>query len=101
MLRRTSTTAAINIAVHLGVSRIVLLGLDGKVAENGRTHHHAPHPWALRHNWAAEQREDLASLVAPLAARKVEVLNASPGSAVPCWPSVSFEEALLEQGAAK
>lgn len=93
-LQWTSTTAAINLAVHLGVNRIVLLGVDGKVAQDGRTHHHAPHPWDLRNGWADRQRADLASLVAPLAARKVEVLNASPGSAVPYWPSVSFEEAV-------
>ncbi len=100
-LQWTSTSGAMNLAVHLGAARVVLLGVDGRLAEDGRTHHHAPHPWDLRHGWADKQRDELASLVAPLAARRVEVLNASPGSAVPYWPSISFEEALLEQGAAK
>jgi len=99
-LRRTSATAAINLAVHLGVSRIVLLGLDGKVATDGRTHHHAPHPWHLRHGWADEQRDDLASLVAPLQARKVEVLNAAPDSAVTLWPAIAFPAVIGSQSGA-
>lgn len=92
MLRRTTLTAAINLAVHFGAKKIVLLGADGQPASDGRTHHHAPHPWNQTTNCWDEQRADLATIVTPLQAMGVTVLNASPGSAIPFWPIVSLEE---------
>jgi len=94
MIRRTSTTAAINLAVHLGVAGIVLIGVDNAIDAQGRSHHHAPHPWDLRHGWQQEQRDDLTALVAPLQARGISVCNASPQSALTCWPKVFLPEFL-------
>jgi hypothetical protein len=92
-LRRTSTTAAINLAVHLGVVRIVLLGVDNKIDANGLTHHHAPHPWDLRCDWDRQQRDDFANISIALRSLGVDVINASAHSAVDCWPRLSFDEA--------
>jgi hypothetical protein len=92
MFRRTSYASAINLAVHLGVQRIVTLGLDGQAAPNGRTHHHEQHKWVRRADSWREQRKDFATLVEPLKAAGVELLNASPGSAVPFWPIVDLKD---------
>jgi hypothetical protein len=97
-IQRTSTRAAINLAVHLGVDRIVLLGVDNQIDANGRTHHHAAHPWDLRTSCFDEQRADLASLVTPLHHLGIEIINASPESALPFWPKQSLSE-IYETGA--
>lgn len=86
---------AINLAYHLGAKRIVLLGYDMKVSDKGRTH------------WHQENRpDDFASilknsmlphfdtLVAPLKEAGVEVINATPDSALTCWPYQPLEELL-------
>lgn len=96
MMRRTTLTAAINLAAHFGASQIVLLGADGKKAPDGRTHHHKPHKWPNRPGCWQEQRKDLCSIVEPLKKLGVEVLNASPGSAWDMWPVVRLEDVLQE-----
>ncbi len=88
--RRTSLQGAINVAVHLGVSRIVLVGADGCADEKGRTHHHASHPWPHRADAFAEQLSDLTTAVEPLAALDIEVVNANPKSAIGLWPKAEF-----------
>jgi hypothetical protein len=94
-MRNTSLQGAINLACHLGVTLQVLLGADGGPAADGRMHHHAPHPWPQRARCFEIQRDDLATTLAPLKARGVTVLNASPGSAwTDLWPVVDLAEAL-------
>ena len=93
-MRRTTLTAALNLAYHFGVKRCVLLGADGKRAADGNTHHHAPHMWPSRPGCWARQKEELQTLVAPLKKAGIEVLNASPGSAWDMWPVVRLEDAL-------
>jgi hypothetical protein len=91
---KTSMTAAINLAVHLGSQRIVTLGLDGGRDETGRTHHHRPHDWGeISGNWKLQAAE-LATIVQPLRDRGVELINASPGSKIPFWPIASLAEAV-------
>ncbi len=94
-MRRTSTAAAIAIAVHKGVRAIVLLGLDGKLAEDGKRNHYdvqykfrgLPDPWKLHY-------EDLKGLVPQIAELGIDVINASPGSAFDLWPVMTLEQAL-------
>jgi len=93
-IRRTSTLAAINLAVHLGVGQIVLIGVDNRVDPGGPTHHHAGYPWDLRHGCFDEQRAEFAMIVAPLRRLGVAVVNASPQSALDCWPKISLSEIL-------
>lgn len=94
MMRRTSLSAAINLGMHFGCSRLVLLGADGQKAKDGRCHHHKPHPWPIRSGCWDEQKKDLLSMVEPLRKVGVEVLNASPGSAWNMWPVVKLEDVL-------
>lgn len=96
-LARTSTTGAINLAVHFGASRIVLLGVDGKLAPDGKRHCHGlKWPWAK----GAERKsfEDQAAeyrAIAP-SARKlgVEIINANPDSAIDAFRKLPFEACL-------
>lgn len=82
----TTLTAAINLAVHFGVKRIVLLGADMQKDAAGRSHHHAPHPVASREGCWNRHMADLATLVEPLAKAGIEVVNVSPSSLIDFWP---------------
>jgi hypothetical protein len=93
-IKFTTMTAAINLAAHLGSDRIVLTGADGKVATDGRCHHHAPHPWKYLPGCWSKQKQDLASLVDPLRKLEIDVVNASPGSALDLWPVMTLQEAI-------
>jgi hypothetical protein len=91
--------AAINLAVHLGARRIVLLGYTcGTVG--GRSHFFGRHPAGLPESSAqnyAVFRRAYDTLVAPLAELGVAVVNATPGTTItafPCAPlMVAFREA--------
>jgi hypothetical protein len=96
MVRNTTLTAAINLAVHLGVAKIVLLGIDQKPDANGRVHHHAPHPWKPSSDCWKRQQLDLPAIAKDLAARNIECVNASPGSALSLWPIVRLEDHATE-----
>lgn len=98
--------AAINLAVHLGASRILLLGYDMQVAEDGRSHFFGDHPAQdrLRVSTYHLGKEGLFArtyrkLVDPLRAMGVEVINCSRATALDCFPRQSFASA-LEQVAA-
>jgi hypothetical protein len=92
MVKNTTLTAAINLAVHLGVNKIVLLGIDQRNGPDGRTHHHAPHKWKQTANCYQRQQTDLPRIAEDLRARNIECVNASPGSALTLWPVVKLED---------
>jgi hypothetical protein len=88
---------AINLAVHLGAARILLLGYD-MGPRRGQHHFTADYPWAppnypifLRH---------FPAIVEPLKAYGVEVVNCTPGSVLKCFPHQSLADALLRQAVA-
>jgi hypothetical protein len=93
-MRRTSLQAAINLAVHLGAGRIVLLGADMRSAADGRTLHHAPHRWPVRPGCWKQHMAELKLTVAPLKALGVEVINCSPVSLIDWWPKMSLDQVL-------
>lgn len=91
---------AINLAVHFGVKRIVLLGYDMKVS--GSWMH-----WNIRpeRTTPIKQQTTLDSfnsyfphLKEPLEALGVEVVNATPDSALTVWPKVPLEKAASQPG---
>jgi hypothetical protein len=80
---------AINLAYHFGVKRIVLLGYDMRVSPDGRTHWHGGYT-----GYSADTYRDLFrnymipcfdTLVQPLRDAGIEVINATPNSALQCW----------------
>jgi hypothetical protein len=84
---------AINLAVHLGARKVVLLGYDLQ-PNAGRDHWFGPHPYSTAPipYWAL--RELFPSLLGPLAELGVELVNASRDTALTCVPRVSLQEAL-------
>jgi len=88
--------AAINLAVHLGAARIVLLGYDMGPTPAGRVHWFGAHPRALQRSPSPFQafRERFRTLVDPLAALGVEVVNASRQTTLTVFPRMSLDEAL-------
>ncbi len=78
---------AINLAVHLGASTIVLLGYDMKLQES-RTHWHAGHPDGVS---IARAEEMLRTRIMPPFRSLVEPLRAA---GVRLWPRMSLAEAL-------
>ena len=92
MVKNTTLTGAINLAVHHAACKIVLLGIDQKVAADGRTHHHEPHRWKQQANCYLRHQHDLRTIVDGLKARNIECVNASPGSALTLWPIVNLED---------
>lgn len=86
---------ALNVAVQLGASRVVLVGFD--LSLDGGLHWHGAHRGRLNNpttdslrRWAAVL-DDQASL---LADHGVEVVNASARSALTAYPKMSLKDAL-------
>jgi len=103
MQRWTSLTAATNLAAHLvgPGGTIIWLGADGQKAEDGRTHHHKPHPWPHIRGCYDKHRADLATIVPSLKAMGIAAYNASPGTAwADLLPAIDLQEALGERRAA-
>jgi len=79
---------AINLAVHLGASRVVLLGY-----EMSGDHYFGSHPDKTRPPFGPCLKA-FATLPAPLAAAGVEVFNCSRNTALKVFPCPSLREAL-------
>ena len=90
---------AINLAVHLGASRIVLLGYDMGPAPNGLTHWFGAHPDGRDSPYDA-MREAFATLVEPLAVAGVTVVNCSARTSLTAFPRMSIVSALRRECAA-
>ncbi len=84
---------AINLAVHLGASTIILLGYDMKPGPDGKSHWFGEHP-----NQVPLPLESMSTpfdtLVGPLTQVGVEVLNCAPDSAITVFPMARLEEVL-------
>jgi hypothetical protein len=94
---RNSGYQCINLAVHLGAKRILLLGFDMKGVLAGRsvrTHWFGKHPDPTADSVYAEFLQQFPKLVKPLAALGVDVINCSPDSALGCFKKTTIEEAL-------
>ncbi|MCR5875165.1 hypothetical protein LRS10_13790 [Phenylobacterium sp. J426] len=86
---------ALNLALQFGAPRIVLVGLDYSASAgvhwHGRHRGHLSNPTAAR---LAEWARRLDAQAVALAELGVEVLNASPASALTAFRKISLEEAL-------
>lgn len=97
---------AINLAVHFGAKKIVLLGYDMRtVIEGGRdkTHWFGDHPGGTATRiYEQIMLPHFPSLLKPLNEIGVEVINATPASALRCFRMLSLKDALpdSEQAAA-
>lgn len=86
---------AVNLAVQFGASRLILVGFDLNVV--GGLHWHGRHREGLNNPRPSHLRawaERLDAQADRFAELGVEVLNASPTSALGAYPKVTFAEAL-------
>jgi len=92
---RNSGYAAINLAVHLGARRIVLLGYDLQLGPDGKTHWFGDHPSSLtRSSPYAHFLAKFQTLPAPLQALGIEVVNCSRRTALKVFPMRPLREVL-------
>ncbi len=94
---RNSGYQAVNIAVLMGCTRIVLLGFDLQAGSGGKVHHwHPDHPdnfnpsQMVYGSWRGAFR----SMVKPLADLGVSVVNCSRATALDCFPRAALEATL-------
>lgn len=84
---------AVNLAILFGATRIVLIGFDMRIVD-GRAHYFGDHPPPLlrRTNYGAFAARfvEAAKRLPP----GVEIVNATPGSALTCFPMVPLDEVL-------
>jgi hypothetical protein len=94
---QNSAYAAINLAVHMGARRIVLLGVDAGRGPRGLRHAHPDHPTSSRADLEPNyflMRHFFPTLVAPLAEAGVEVVNCSRSTRLECFPCRPLAEVL-------
>ena len=79
----------LSVIAHTGASTVLLLGAD----MHGH-HWHEGYPGIGQPDYANAVIPQFQSLVKPLAAANVAVLNVSPGSALPWFPHMRLEDVL-------
>jgi len=85
---------AVQMAAKAGGCRIPLLGFDMRFGPADESHWHGDHPDGMRSDYVNTMLPWWPSLVEPLKARGVEVINCSPGSAIECFPRANIEDVL-------
>lgn len=88
---RNSGYQAVNLAVHLGARRILLLGYDMKTSKDGRHHWHNDYRSTSAYDHFCQSFE---TTVEPLRTLGIEVLNCTRDTALRCFPRVPLESAL-------
>lgn len=80
---------AVNMAILWGATRIILVGFDMQ-----GTHFFGAHPRGLRNTTKYDNFIRAFKKAATRLPAGVEILNATPGSALRCFPMVSLDDAL-------
>ena len=80
---------AVNLALLKGATKIVLVGFDMRVVNN-KTHFFGSHPPGLRDNTQFQGFIKAFEQTKPT----VPIINATPGSALKCFPMMELSEAL-------
>ena len=96
---KNSGYQAINLAVLMGATRILLLGYDMQKGPKGQMHWHPEHPMKTPHLYV-EFRRRFQTLVDPLNAAGVAVINCSRETALESFPRMSLESAFQLERAA-
>lgn len=94
---RNGGYAAVNLAVHLGAVRILLLGYDMQRGPQGEHHWHPDHPQRTHSPYAVFLR-NFETLVSPLRRLGIEVINCSRDTRLLCFPRMDLREALPDDG---
>ena len=90
-----SGVQALNLAYLWGYTRIILLGFDMKLGPKGAKHWHPDHPAPMVQNQTfGEWLHKLEKVAKDCREVKLQVLNATPDSAMKCFPLVDWKEVL-------
>jgi len=92
-----SGAAAINLAVHLGATRVVLLGFDMSLGHRGASHWHPGHG-ARRSPPFERHLRGFPDIARDAERLGVEIINACPDSAIEAFPRVELKEVIDEPG---
>jgi len=95
---RNSGYQALNLAIHFGATRILLLGFDCGLGEGGESHWFGDHPVPQQSPYP-HFRLAFEMLGEPLKAAGVTVLNCSRRTTLKCFQKVSLVEALQQVAA--
>ena len=90
---KNSGYQAINLAIHLGAKRIVLLGYDMEIKVGSKAHWFGLHPWGGQPP-VQSFRGMFRTMVGPLEKRGVTVINCSRSTSLDAFPRMSLELAL-------
>ena len=88
---------AINLCVHFGIRRVLLLGYDMGLDAKKRSHWFGEHPSGRQSSYASFQAAFM-TIGAPLQAIGVDVINCSRHTALKCFPRMPIDEALAQLG---
>jgi hypothetical protein len=88
-----SGSAALNVAVHLGAKRILLLGYDMGPDSKGRRHFFDVGATVVNSPFE-KFRKLTATMVEPLKALGIEVINCSRSTRLECFPCQPLREVL-------
>jgi hypothetical protein len=93
----TSGFQAINLALLKGCRQIVLVGFDSRHVD-GKAHFFGDHPKELHTTTDHGYRDHVKHFehAATRMPKDVTIINATPGSAIKCFPIMSFEDARRE-----
>jgi len=97
---RSSGAAAINLAYLMGACRIVLMGFDMRTVEGVTDYFHSPTAVNAGAKFPSGNWENMlfgmAKMVDSMRRQRVdiEIINATPGSALHLFPSITIEKAL-------
>jgi hypothetical protein len=92
---RNSGYQLLNVLMHAGIRRMILLGFDCR-AVKGKLWWFGEYGWAsstagtLKNTFVPKFR----TLAEPFRKMGIEVVNATPGSALDCWPMMDLRDAL-------
>lgn len=98
-LEKTSLTGVLNLCIHKGCKRVILIGADNRAAPDGRIHHHAEYPWPRKLETWNNKTQEVEFTVQPLKKAGIEVINASLVSTFPWWSKVDFAKWLDREDA--
>lgn len=92
-----SGAAAINLAVHTGVKKIILLGFDMKLDPQQNQHWHKLYasPWNQTKSIFEKHLVGFPLIKKDLDALGIEVFNCNPDSAIECFQKVNFKDLKL------
>jgi hypothetical protein len=91
---RNSGFQALNLVILAGALMVILLGFDGQVGADGRTHFHGGHPVPTPVAAYEEYRRAFSAAENEIKAAGVRVVNCSPGSAIDAFEKLELEAVL-------